>query len=304
MDDSAFVAAYKRPVTSLLALSAIGVSVYIWTGGDLEHFTLDFRAFNGQPWRFVSPVLPHADLIHLAFNVYWLFRFGSKVEDVLGSRATFSIYVLLAFGSSLAEYALMDGGIGLSGIGYGLFGLLWVLTYRDPRFAGVVNQGVVVLFVVWFFLCIATTMAGVWQIGNVAHGAGAILGVMLGFAITGRTALARRVWASALTLIVIGTFAAALVARPWINFGQGLAHEMAYLGYEALLDDDNEKAICYFEQAVASRPKEAGWWFNLGIAYHRMKRMKDAEAAYGAAAKLDPGNAVFQDQVEAFNNAE
>jgi len=45
-----------------------------------------------------------------------------------------------AVGSSAAEFALFQGGIGLSGVGYGLFGLLWVLSWHASDFAGGVDS--------------------------------------------------------------------------------------------------------------------------------------------------------------------
>jgi len=42
-------------------------------------------------------------------------------------------------------------------VGYGLFGLLWVLSRRDERFRDSIDPRTVVVFVVWFF-CIATTL--------------------------------------------------------------------------------------------------------------------------------------------------
>src|SRR5439155_25951067 len=111
---------------------------------------MDARAWHGQPWRLASSALPHIDLIHLAFNLYWLWVFGTLVESVLGHWATAGLMLLFAVGSCAAEYALFDGGVGLSGIGYALFGMLWVLAPRDPRFAGAVDRQVIALFLGWF----------------------------------------------------------------------------------------------------------------------------------------------------------
>jgi len=51
------------------------------------------------------------------------------------------------------------------------------------RFRGWCGFSTINLFVVWFFLCIFLTYTGVWRVGNVAHGMGALLGALLGFCI-------------------------------------------------------------------------------------------------------------------------
>ena len=57
------------------------------------------------------------------------------------------------------------------------------------------------LFVGWFVLCIVLTMAGMWNVGNVAHGAGFVLGALLAWAIAAR-GLVPRLGKSALLVAV------------------------------------------------------------------------------------------------------
>ena len=79
-------------------------------------------------------VLPLA--LDLAFNIYWLWVFGTLVEQVYGHLKTAAFIVLFALGSGSLEFALARGGVGLSGVGYGLFGLLWGLLSHDVVFPG------------------------------------------------------------------------------------------------------------------------------------------------------------------------
>ena len=119
---------------------------------------------------------PHGDPLHLIFNLMWLWLFGTLVEEVYGHLRTLAILALLEAGDDRAEYAFFRGGIGLSGITYGLFGLLFVLSRKDRRFINAVDARTTQFAVGWFFLCIATTVAGVWRVANVAHGVGALIG--------------------------------------------------------------------------------------------------------------------------------
>lgn len=43
------------------------------------------------------------------------------------------------------------------------------------------------LMVGWFFLCIVLTYMHVWNVANMEHGAGCLLGLLLGWMITARS---------------------------------------------------------------------------------------------------------------------
>jgi membrane associated rhomboid family serine protease len=136
--------------------------------------------WDGELWRLLTAPFIHGDIIHLIFNLYWLIRFGSEVEHWMGSLRFAGFFVVTGLASSAAQFMFDAGGIGLSGVGYALFGLLYALR-RDKDFAAAQMQpGVIQLFVGWFFLCIATTTLGLWRVGNVAHGAGAVIGWLFG----------------------------------------------------------------------------------------------------------------------------
>jgi membrane associated rhomboid family serine protease len=171
------------PVAGGVGLLAAAVTVLQMNGRSIEPLTMSSAAFHGEPWRFFTCILPHADFLHLAFNVYWLWVFGALVESVYGHARTLGIVLLLGAGSMAAEYALFHGGIGLSGVGYGLFGLLFVLGGRDRRFLGAVDEQTTKVFVGWFFVCIVTSALHVFPVANVAHGVGALLGGLLGEAL-------------------------------------------------------------------------------------------------------------------------
>jgi membrane associated rhomboid family serine protease len=206
------------PITAGIGLLAVGVTALAYFGDrSIEGLMMSSRAFYGEPWRLVSSALPHGGLIHLAFNVYWLWVFGSLLEETLGHIRTLGLILLFAAGSAAAEYAIFEGGIGLSGVGYGLVGMLYVLSRKDRRFFDAVDASTVQLFAVWFFLCIGATIANVMRIANVAHGIGAVLGVLTGYAIAERGGK-RTAAIAGLVGVVALSMVAATVLRPYVNF--------------------------------------------------------------------------------------
>jgi GlpG protein len=287
------------PVVGGTAALAIAVSLAYWTKSlDVSPMFADVEVREGQVWRLFTCVFPHGDFIHLAFNVYWLWALGSLVEESFGHVRTLSLIVLLAVGSSAADFALMRGGIGLSGVGYGLFGFLWVLSRRDARFRDAVDANTAGVFVAWFFLCIFFTAGGIWRVANVAHGAGAVLGAVCGLAIADRQ---RRIPLTGALLALLAACAAGVYARPYINLTDERGLELARLGYKDLLADRNDAAARHLRAALAVRRDNASAWFNLGLAYSRLGRTGEAIDAYRKAVEFEPSD---EQARQALRNAE
>jgi len=174
----------KYPVIAGVAILAIGVTIAWWVKVDISPLFESAEIRRGQLWQLLTSIFPHLDILHLAFNLYWLWILGTVVERVYGHGKTVLLILLFAVGSNALDFAFDQGGVGLSGVGYGLFGLLCVLSERDERFRGALDSRTVKLFVGWFFICILTTVTHTFVVANVAHGAGAVLGALTGLAIT------------------------------------------------------------------------------------------------------------------------
>ncbi len=274
--------AYRSPVTSLVALGAAAVSVFSWSGHDVGSLIASGALLRTRPWTLISSIFPHANLFHLAFNLYWWWIFGTKIEAAWGSAKLLAITLVLAVTSSAAEVALYQGGIGLSGVDYGLFTLLWVVQSHDPRLTGTVSRRTASIFVVWFFACIAMTAAGLWNIGNFAHGAGALIGALLGLCIV-TTPRRRSAWYAALLLTCTLSVVGATVARPWVNISP-----KSIRGYEALARGDYAKAAALLEAALRQDPKDATALVNLGTAYNHLEKQPEALDCYKQAVQIAP----------------
>lgn len=286
---------HKFPVTSGVGILAVVVTAAWHASFDISPLVMDFRAWHGQPWRLVTSAFPHVNILHLFFNLYWLWVFGTAVEATFGWFRTAAIYLFFAVGSTAAEYALFAGGVGLSGVGYGLFGLLWILSREDERFRDAVDDQTIRLFVVWFFVCIALTVTGALPVANVAHGMGAIQGILLGFALARQRG--KRLAIAGLTGLMLVVLAAATVGRPFVNRSGRAGHELAYVGYLEMEAGRNERGADLYERALELDDSQAGWWYNLGIANQRLGRNRDAARAYRQAAKLEPNSAPYRENL-------
>ena len=286
----------KYPVIVGVAAIAVGVTIAWWAKVDISPLFDSAEIRRGQLWRLFTSIFPHLDILHLAFNLYWSWILGTIIEEVYGHAKTALLIAFLAVGSSSWEFALDRGGVGLSGVGYGLFGLLFVLSQRDERFRGALDQRTVKLFVGWFFVCVLTTVTHMYVVANVAHGAGAVLGALVGYAIT--LPNRRSLIAGAIAAITLLGIWGSTFGRPRVNLSATAGYEEGKWGYDALVANRNEEAVRWLGDAVEYQPRVSQFWFDLGIAYHRLGKMPAAMAAYQRAHDLDPSNANYSEALE------
>jgi membrane associated rhomboid family serine protease len=174
----------------IAATVAISLLAFQATSGNLRAaLWLDKQALAaGEWWRLVSPVLVHGSLLHLLFNMYFLYLVGPLVEQLYGSFRFAILYVLTAATGSAASFLLGGSGpsVGASGAIFGLCGVLLVVSaihrpVLDRRARAVMSQigGLVVLNLIIGFGFDALGAS----IDNAAHGGGLLGGLWLGLAL-------------------------------------------------------------------------------------------------------------------------
>ena len=297
----------KFPVSAGVGLIAIGLFFAIGDLSDrgaqasVDPFILDERAFWAEPWRLLTSAVVHANFLHVGFNVWWMWLLGTYVEANFGHLRTLGLMLVLALGSAAAEYALSVGGVGLSGVVYGLFGFLWALDRYVPRHHGAMDRQRTRFFVFWFFLCIVLTHFDLLRIANVAHGMGAVLGGLAGAVYGwrgGKRYAAAAGFVAAVGLSVVG----ATELRTQIN--PSAAASAAFdRGVEAFEEERWEDAIAAFEQATDGELTGAAAWFNIGLCKLALHDAAGALAAHERALALEPGNPKFREKVDALQAA-
>jgi membrane associated rhomboid family serine protease len=289
----------QYPVIAGAAVLAAAVTIAWWSKVDVSPLFETAMIRRGELWRLITGIFPHANILHLAFNIYWLWVFGTVVERVYGHVTTAALIALFALGSGSMEFGFAQGGVGLSGVVYGLFGLLWVLSRYDNRFRDSIDQKTVQLFLVWFAFCIAMTAIHVFAVANIAHGAGAVLGILIATAIV--LPQRRILIATSIGIILLFGIWGSTLGRPRINLsGQG-GYEEAKWGYDALVADRDQEAARWLGDAVLYQPNLPGYWFDLGIAYERIGKRSAAQAAYQKAHQLEPNEAKYSEALKALN---
>jgi membrane associated rhomboid family serine protease len=96
------------------------------------------------PWQLVTYSFLHGSLMHLAFNMFALWMFGTELERVWGARRVATAYFLSVVTGAVTHLlvagALGGGGAPVVGASAGVFGLLLVYALVFP------NRKIMLLF--------------------------------------------------------------------------------------------------------------------------------------------------------------
>lgn len=176
----------EAPLTMALIVISVAVTALLFFNiepGFTESLFFNRRSIlSGQAWRLVTPMFLHFGLIHIAFNMFWLFDLGWMIERRFGRVYFGWLVVVTAVISNVAQF-YWDGPEfgGMSGVIYGLFGFIWMRAIYDPAPYFTLNQGIVINMIAWLFICM-TGVVG--PIANAAHAGGLLAG--MAWALTAR----------------------------------------------------------------------------------------------------------------------
>lgn len=150
------------------------------------------KILQGQVWRTFTPCLLHADILHILFNMLWLWVLGKQVERRLSFLKCILLIVTIGIISNMAQY--LAGGpffLGFSGVVLGLAGFIWSRQKVAPWEGHLIHPSTFV-FLAFFVLamCFYQFLSFFMElfgssglppfIANTAHVVGAITGIILG----------------------------------------------------------------------------------------------------------------------------
>ena len=210
----------RTPVTLVIAAMAAAVELVCTMRPEMRNFFYnDLRLgilswmWSGEWWRPLTTTLLHGDLIHAGFNIYWLVTLGGWVENQWGWPRYLAVTILLSYLSTIPEFLVSNwsvplnaqqGMVGLSGVVYGWFGLLWLGRRYRPEFQWACPRSTVEIFAFWFAFCWVASYVGLFHAANVAHGAGWFFGALYGAAFYApKYRLWYRLAAAVLSLLVL-----------------------------------------------------------------------------------------------------
>lgn len=152
----------------------------------------------GEVWRVVTPIFIHYGIMHILFNLYMFFQFGSLIENRYGTLKFGLICLASAALPNLAQClvpfeiggsppfptngTLITSLGGMSGVVYGLFGFVWMKSVFDRSFGFRIPQSTVIILIGWLFVCMLPQgINPVGSVANWAHGVGLLVGMAIGY---------------------------------------------------------------------------------------------------------------------------
>ncbi|MDE3047623.1 MAG: rhomboid family intramembrane serine protease, partial [Verrucomicrobiota bacterium] len=146
----------------------------------------------GQIWRLFTPCLLHQDLLHILFNMLWLWYLGRPIEHRIGPWRMLLFTLIVGILTNTLQY-LMSGPyfIGYSGIVTGLAGFIWMREKVAPWEGYPLNRSTILFILVFIFGILALQIFSFFvdtftayrfapNIANTAHIAGILIGAGLG----------------------------------------------------------------------------------------------------------------------------
>jgi GlpG protein len=192
------VARYATPAS----MGLIGACVLIhFVGSTNEQAFLDLRYWllfdvtpiprsmfsdilGGQVWRLVTPMLLHGGMLHLLFNMMWMWRLGLVIESIKGTPKFVGLVLATSAISCCAQagWYELNGTwgmfVGISGVVSGLFGYAWMKRVLQP------NEGIYVtdqeLGLMLTMLLLMSFGFFMDNIANAAHWGGLLSGMAIG----------------------------------------------------------------------------------------------------------------------------
>lgn len=122
---------------TLIGLNVIAFALQNLIGGELfASLALWPLSSEFAPWQIVTYGFLHGSLMHLLFNMFGLYMFGSDIESIWGQRRFITYYLTCIVTAAIAQLVVtwMTGSVyptvGASG---GVFGLLLAFGMMFPR---------------------------------------------------------------------------------------------------------------------------------------------------------------------------
>lgn len=143
-----------------------------------------FKVTTGEYWRLLTPIFLHFSLLHIVFNMLWLWDLGRRVELRQGPWQLLLVVVLIGVGSNIAQAAFAGPQIfgGMSGVDYGLLGYCWLWGWLRRDRVLYVPKTVMIAMIGMMLLSMTGIIefVGGPSVANAAHVGGFVMGLLLG----------------------------------------------------------------------------------------------------------------------------
>ncbi len=251
------------------------------------------EVWDGRYYSLLTSVFVHANLIHLGFDLLWLYALGSALEETLHPLAWLLFFVASGVVGGGCELALTGHtAIGASGVDYAMFGLMWAGRRQVPRWQSIATPTNLKYLLIWGALCVVATITHLMAIGNAAHAGGFLLGLSAGWLFIAK----RRHIAASLSMA--GLFALTVCSVWWMpwsgNWTEWKGDEAHQLGHLREALTWYRRSIRLGQDPLEVLPRIAGIQQELGdyagagktmLDWFRVQQSRQQKAAHANARR-------------------
>ncbi|MFQ6094773.1 MAG: rhomboid family intramembrane serine protease [Candidatus Bathyarchaeia archaeon] len=131
----------------------------------------------GHWWQLVTSIFIHINLLHLVFNMIFLFIYGSRAEEALGEAVYLTVYIMSGLAGNITTLIFMglnspDVSAGASGAIFGILGAYMI--HLGSRYDASVTPHLIYCFL---FLMLNVSV----NVNLAAHLGGLVTGMIAGY---------------------------------------------------------------------------------------------------------------------------
>ena len=178
----AFLTGLGSQYASLSWFSFLPIQV---TGNYLTTTSFDYVLANHEYWRLITPIFIHFSIMHIAFNLLWVWDIGRKIEKFIGSAFYLVLVLVTALASNYLQYLDIESPLfgGMSGVVYAIIGFAWLAPQLIPNCPNLISKPIMVFLMLWLALGYTSffSQIGLGEIANTAHLIGLVCGLVCAY---------------------------------------------------------------------------------------------------------------------------
>jgi membrane associated rhomboid family serine protease len=282
------------PITAaLLAINVVAFLLEQVPGLNVKDWGVNYGplTISGEYWRLVTAGFLHADIIHIALNMWCLWSLGRLSERLFGKWQTFAIYMVTGVGGAILSIANnpQHGELGASGAVFGIVGAVIAgVKFGDLDIPSGEKKAIVSSALSFAVLNFVLGLSGSFGVGmfanvdNMCHLGGFVTGLMVGLPLG---AFIRNKPFQVATLVVTSAVLA-VGMRELVQKNGAEAYKTAAV--IAWHDKNYAKTVQMLEKYTVARPDDDIGLVMLGEAYSNNNEPNKAIGALEQALRVNP----------------
>lgn len=224
--------------------------------------------YEGEWWRFLTPVFLHIGFLHLLMNSFALYFIGPAVERAYGRGKFLFIYLIAGLSGSVVSFAFSPFlSAGASGAIFGCFGaLLFIGVYNRKVFFRTMGSNILVI--VGINLALGFVIPNIDNAGHIGGLIGGFLAALIVQLPNQKKVLFRVLGIAVTCFLFLGLY------QYGINQAENQYPEYkAMKGQELIQNEEYEEAYTYLQEAISNEKSSNDVLFLLSVAAIQLKKI-------------------------------